>query len=259
MAFLAPLFFAALPTFAIPILIHLTQRERKQVVEFPSLMFLEKIPYQSVRRRTHSRLAAAGDAAGCHSSHRPRLRTAVLRATDRRTRQCIGTARSGHPPRSLLQHGLRRSLDARASGRAPGRARADGNRSRHAHPVRRQCSGRSPRDRGSLARHRGDRRREAQRRSHAIRPGVEARAARARRLDAADARSRHDQRFSAQRMGARRKPQAARRHDVQARADHRRAAGEPDGLERAAAADDVLRAGACDASRPTSSTAGRRR
>ncbi len=51
MAFLAPLFFAALITFAIPIAIHLTQRERKQVVEFPSLMFLEKIPYQSVRRR----------------------------------------------------------------------------------------------------------------------------------------------------------------------------------------------------------------
>jgi hypothetical protein len=51
MAFLAPLFFAALLTFAIPIVIHLTQRERKQVVEFPSLMFLEKIPYQSVRRR----------------------------------------------------------------------------------------------------------------------------------------------------------------------------------------------------------------
>ena len=51
MAFLAPLFFAALLTVAIPIVIHLTQRERKQVVEFPSLMFLEKIPYQSVRRR----------------------------------------------------------------------------------------------------------------------------------------------------------------------------------------------------------------
>jgi hypothetical protein len=51
MAFLAPLFFAALATFAIPIVIHLTQRERKQIVEFPSLMFLEKIPYQSVRRR----------------------------------------------------------------------------------------------------------------------------------------------------------------------------------------------------------------
>jgi hypothetical protein len=51
MAFLAPLFFAALASLAIPIVIHLTQRERKQVVEFPSLMFLEKIPYQSVRRR----------------------------------------------------------------------------------------------------------------------------------------------------------------------------------------------------------------
>ncbi len=51
MAFLAPLFFAALATLAVPIIIHLTQRERKQIIEFPSLMFLEKIPYQSVRRR----------------------------------------------------------------------------------------------------------------------------------------------------------------------------------------------------------------
>jgi aerotolerance regulator-like protein/VWA domain-containing protein len=51
MAFLAPLFFAALATFAIPVIIHLTQRENKQIVEFPSLMFLQKIPYQSVRRR----------------------------------------------------------------------------------------------------------------------------------------------------------------------------------------------------------------
>ena len=51
MAFLAPLFFIALATFAIPILIHLTQRERKQIIEFPSLMFLQRIPYQSVRRR----------------------------------------------------------------------------------------------------------------------------------------------------------------------------------------------------------------
>ena len=51
MTFLAPLFFAALATIAVPILIHLTQRERKQIVEFPSLMFLQKIPFQSVRRR----------------------------------------------------------------------------------------------------------------------------------------------------------------------------------------------------------------
>src|SRR6185436_9238418 len=51
MAFLAPLFFAALLTLAVPVIIHLTQREKKQVVEFPSLMFLQRIPYQSVRRR----------------------------------------------------------------------------------------------------------------------------------------------------------------------------------------------------------------
>src|SRR4029079_3612705 len=51
MSFLAPLFFAALAALAVPVIIHLTQREKKQVVEFPSLMFLQRIPYQSVRRR----------------------------------------------------------------------------------------------------------------------------------------------------------------------------------------------------------------
>src|SRR5215211_5000384 len=51
MAFLAPLFFVALAGLAIPVLLHLTQRERKQVVHFPSLMFVRRIPYQSVRRR----------------------------------------------------------------------------------------------------------------------------------------------------------------------------------------------------------------
>src|SRR6186997_38890 len=51
MSFLAPLFFAGLAAIAIPILVHLVQRERKRVVEFPSLMFVQKIPYKSVRRR----------------------------------------------------------------------------------------------------------------------------------------------------------------------------------------------------------------
>jgi hypothetical protein len=50
-SFLTPLFFVALATLAVPVLIHLTQRERKSVVEFPSLMFLRKIPYESVQRR----------------------------------------------------------------------------------------------------------------------------------------------------------------------------------------------------------------
>src|SRR5262245_22477709 len=51
MSFLAPLFFVGLGAIAIPIFVHLIQRERKRVVEFPSLMFVQKIPYQSVRRR----------------------------------------------------------------------------------------------------------------------------------------------------------------------------------------------------------------
>jgi hypothetical protein len=41
----------ALIGLAIPVLLHLTQREKKQIVHFPSLMFVRRIPYQSVRRR----------------------------------------------------------------------------------------------------------------------------------------------------------------------------------------------------------------
>src|SRR5918997_1916685 len=51
MAFLAPLFFAGLDALTIPVLIHLIQRERKNVVQFPSLMFVRRIPYSSIRRR----------------------------------------------------------------------------------------------------------------------------------------------------------------------------------------------------------------
>ena len=51
MSFLTPLFLLGLAALAVPVLIHLTQKERKSVVEFPSLMFLRKIPYESVQRR----------------------------------------------------------------------------------------------------------------------------------------------------------------------------------------------------------------
>src|SRR5258705_9206084 len=51
MAFLAPLFFLGLAVLAVPVLIHLTQREKKMVPQFPSLMFVRRIPYQTVRRR----------------------------------------------------------------------------------------------------------------------------------------------------------------------------------------------------------------
>lgn len=51
MSLLSPLFLVALAGLAIPVLVHLIQREKKRVVQFPSLMFLQRIPYSSVRRR----------------------------------------------------------------------------------------------------------------------------------------------------------------------------------------------------------------
>ena len=51
MSFLAPLFFVALAALAIPVLIHLIQREKKQIVHFPSLMFIQQVPYKSIQRR----------------------------------------------------------------------------------------------------------------------------------------------------------------------------------------------------------------
>src|ERR1700682_6599437 len=51
MSFLTPFFLLASAAIAIPIFVHLIQRERKRVIQFPSLMFIQRIPYQSVRRR----------------------------------------------------------------------------------------------------------------------------------------------------------------------------------------------------------------
>src|SRR5947209_15735679 len=51
MPFLMPAFLLCLGALAVPVLVHLIKRERKRVVDFPSLMFVRRIPYQSVRRR----------------------------------------------------------------------------------------------------------------------------------------------------------------------------------------------------------------
>jgi len=48
---LAPLFLAGLAALAIPILVHLTHKERKEPIAFPSLMFLQKIPFRTQRRQ----------------------------------------------------------------------------------------------------------------------------------------------------------------------------------------------------------------
>lgn len=51
MGFLTPLFLIGLAGLAVPILIHLTRQERGKPVRFPSLMFLEKIPFQETSKR----------------------------------------------------------------------------------------------------------------------------------------------------------------------------------------------------------------
>ncbi|MBA2258257.1 MAG: BatA domain-containing protein [Acidobacteria bacterium] len=85
MGLLTPLFLVALAGLAVPVIIHMIQREKKNVVEFPSLMFLRRIPYQSVRRR-HIRnwplllLRLAALALIVAAFARPFLRTASITA-----------------------------------------------------------------------------------------------------------------------------------------------------------------------------------
>ncbi len=52
LGFLVPLFLAGLAALAIPVVVHLLNRERKEIVRFPSLMFLERVPYRAIRRQT---------------------------------------------------------------------------------------------------------------------------------------------------------------------------------------------------------------
>jgi len=51
MGLLAPLFLLGLAGLVVPIAVHLTEKQRRQVVDFPSLMFLRKIPFRSSRRK----------------------------------------------------------------------------------------------------------------------------------------------------------------------------------------------------------------
>src|SRR5947209_79621 len=74
MNFLAPAFLAALGALAVPVIIHLIHRERRTVVPFPSLMFLQRIPHRAIRnalqehqrREGHHRAAFAMDQMNDH-------------------------------------------------------------------------------------------------------------------------------------------------------------------------------------------------
>ncbi len=50
-SFLTPLFLVGLLALAVPVVIHLTDRERREAVRFPSLMFVRRIPHRTVRRQ----------------------------------------------------------------------------------------------------------------------------------------------------------------------------------------------------------------
>ncbi len=51
LSLLAPLFLAGLIAVAVPILVHLTARDRRDVRRFPSLRFLTRLPYRQARRQ----------------------------------------------------------------------------------------------------------------------------------------------------------------------------------------------------------------
>lgn len=52
LSFLVPAFLAGLLALAIPVLIHLTRKQTRTAVSFPSLMFIRQIPHKSTSRRT---------------------------------------------------------------------------------------------------------------------------------------------------------------------------------------------------------------
>lgn len=50
-SFLVPLFAGALAAIVVPLLVHLVHKERKEAVAFPSLMFVQRMPYQHASRQ----------------------------------------------------------------------------------------------------------------------------------------------------------------------------------------------------------------
>ena len=51
LSLLVPAFLAGLVALAIPVWVHLRNRQRTDTVDFPSVMFLEQIPFKTVQRQ----------------------------------------------------------------------------------------------------------------------------------------------------------------------------------------------------------------
>ena len=157
MAFLAPLFFAALADLR-RAGDHPPDAAREEADRRVSVADVPAAHSVSVGAAPpHPRLAAAGDAAGRHRADRAGVRAAVHEAADRGAGQLDGAARSGRAARPLLQHGVRRSMGSRARGGAAHRAGARPERPRHAHPVRHRRGAGSARHHRPHARAGGDR------------------------------------------------------------------------------------------------------
>ena len=94
MSFLVPLFFTALAVLGVPVLIHMIQRQRTEVIEFPSLMFVRKIPFHSLRRQRVRHwllllLRCAALALLIAAFARPFFRSAVLVAVTGGSREVV--------------------------------------------------------------------------------------------------------------------------------------------------------------------------
>ena len=48
---LAPLFLLGLGTLLVPVIVHLIHKHKREAVPFPSLMFIQRIPFKDVRRQ----------------------------------------------------------------------------------------------------------------------------------------------------------------------------------------------------------------
>ena len=130
MGLLAPLFLLGLAAIAVPVIIHMIQRERKEVLEFPSLMFVRKIPFHSFRRQRIRHwflllLRCAALALLMLAFARPFFRAAALAAVTDGAREVVillesllqhgGTPTAGIAPRT--RHGTRSTAWQRTTAR----------------------------------------------------------------------------------------------------------------------------------------------
>ena len=119
MGFLTPWFLGGLALLAVPLLIHLTRRDRATPVPFPSLMFVRRVPTPSTARRRlravervqrHRQVLARRGHEVAHRGverHQPHAVALLARQPEERRRQHLGVVQLGGPPGAREVHRLR--------------------------------------------------------------------------------------------------------------------------------------------------------